>query len=86
MNKAGYTDLATSVGLRTLKRKGMVETFKDIDEYHNGEYYGCRLTVLGDDWILENQDQLVFRTEETKQSKKGIKLKSWGMEFITHKF
>src|SRR5690606_3742543 len=28
MNKAGYTDIATSVGIRSLTKYGMIETFK----------------------------------------------------------
>lgn len=62
MNKSGYTDIATSVGIRTLSKLGMIETFKEIDVYTNGqEYHSCRLTEIGEDWILSNQDQLQFR-------------------------
>lgn len=62
MKKAGYTDIATSVGIRTLVLKSMVETFKVIDEWNQGqEYVACRLTDRGETWILSNQDQLEFR-------------------------
>ena len=62
MGQAGYTDIATSVGIRTLTQYGMIETFKTVDEWSNGqEYIACKLTEKGEQWILENQDQLQFR-------------------------
>lgn len=70
MNKAGYTDIATSVGIRTLTRYGMIETFKEIDNWNNNqEYIVCRLTDKGEYWILSNQDQLQFRKIENTQTK-----------------
>jgi hypothetical protein len=63
MNKAGYTDIATSVAIRTLSKKGMIETFLEIDNYNNNQFQSCRLTDLGENWILSNQEQLVFRNE-----------------------
>lgn len=61
MGKSGYNDIATSVGIRTLTKNGMLETFKDIDEYNGQEYFACRLTEHGENWILSNLDQLQFR-------------------------
>lgn len=62
MEKAGYTDIATSVGIRTLTKLGMIETFKYTDEWNNNqEYIACRLTDIGENWILSNQEQLQFR-------------------------
>jgi hypothetical protein len=62
MNKSGYTDIATSIGIRVLVKKEMIETFKEFDQYNNGEqYFACRLTEKGEGWILSNQDQLQFR-------------------------
>ena len=70
MSKAGYTDIATSLGIVTLTKYEMIETFKAIDEWNNGqEYFACRLTEKGENWILENQDQLQFRL--TKINKKN---------------
>ena len=69
MNKAGYTDIATSVGIRTLAKIGMVDTFKEFDNWNNGqEYVACRLTEKGENWILSNQDQLQFRKKQNSQS------------------
>ena len=69
MNKSGYTDIATSVGIRSLVKNGMIETFKEIDDYNNNqEYIACRLTEKGEGWILSNQDQLQFRKSNNNQS------------------
>jgi len=67
MNKSGYNDIATSVAIRTLVKKGMLETFKEMDRWNNNgqEYIACKLTEKGEDWILANQDQLQFRKTPT---------------------
>ena len=70
MSKAGYTDIATSVGIRTLVLKNMIETFKEIDNWNNGQEYSvCRLTEIGENWILSNQEQLEFRRAKTTEQK-----------------
>jgi hypothetical protein len=62
MEKAGYTNIATSVGIRTLSKMEMLETFKSTDEWNNNqEYIACKLTEKGENWILSNQEQLQFR-------------------------
>jgi hypothetical protein len=71
MNKSGYTDIATSVGIRTLKENGMIETFTKEDYYNNQDYVACRLTDKGVSWILQNQDQLQFR-KPILEPKKGF--------------
>ena len=68
MNKSGYTDIATSVGVRTLTKNEMIGTFKDTD-YNNNEYIACKLTEKGVNWILSNQDQLQFRKQSQSQEK-----------------
>jgi hypothetical protein len=68
MNKSGYTDIATGVGIRTLTKNGMIETFKDMD-YNNNEYIACKLTEKGENWMLTNQDQLQFRKQPKSQEK-----------------
>jgi len=68
MNKAGYTDIATSVAVRTLAKNGMIETFKEVDKWNFGqEYVACRLTEKGEGWILSNQEQLQFRKTNNTQ-------------------
>ena len=66
MNKSGYTDIATSVGIRTLERNGMLESFKESDFNNNEDYIACRLTDTGVNWVIFNQDLLKFRQEGKK--------------------
>lgn len=68
MGKAGYTNIATSVGIRTLSQYDMIETFKETDDWNNGqEFIACKLKDKGENWILENQDQLQFRITKNTQ-------------------
>ena len=65
MEKAGYTAIATSVGIRALAKNGMIETYNEIDHYNNGEeFLACRLTETGEGWILNNQDKLEFKIQQ----------------------
>src|SRR5690606_28533219 len=65
MNKAGYTDIATSVGIRALKKLNYVETFLQSDDYNHGqEFLACKLTESGEAWILNNQDKLEFKIKQ----------------------
>lgn len=62
MNKSGYTDVATSVGIRTLEKMRMLETFMEHDEWNNHqEFIACKLSENGENWVLSNQDKLEFR-------------------------
>lgn len=65
MEKAGYTPIATSVGIRGLTKASLIETYKEIDEYNHGEeYLACKLTEAGENWILANQDKLEFKVKQ----------------------
>lgn len=67
MEKAGYTAIATSVGIRALSKNGMVQTYKEIDHYNNGEeFLACRLTDSGEGWILNNQNKLEFKIQQNQ--------------------
>ena len=62
MNKSGYTDVATNVGIRILEKIKLIETFMQQDNWNNGqEFIACKLTENGENWVLENQDKLEFR-------------------------
>jgi hypothetical protein len=68
MTKAGYTDIATSVGIRTLTKLGMIETYKEIDNWNNNqEFIACKLLDQGENWILSNQEQLEFRKKTNSE-------------------
>ena len=64
MDKAGFHNIATSLSIRELQRKGFIETFKEYSDYNNQEYLVCRLTSSGESWILNNQDKIEFRKKE----------------------
>lgn len=65
MEKAGYTAIATSVGIRGLTKAGLITTFLESDNYSNSESFtACRLTDSGENWILNNQDKLEFKIQQ----------------------
>ncbi len=63
MNKAGYTDVATSVGIRSLSKLELVTTFMAHDQYHDSEYTVIKLSPKGEEWIMNNQDLFQFRKD-----------------------
>lgn len=62
MNNAGFTDIAVSLALRTLKEKKMVVigTAQDEGGY---DYPAYTVTYKGEQWLVDNQDKLVLRFE-----------------------
>lgn len=61
MEKAGFNSIAVSISIRELKRKDLIETLMEYSNYNNEEYIACKLTELGENWILNNQDKIEFR-------------------------
>ena len=61
MEKSGYTDIATGIGIRTLVKKGLVKTFIENDNQTGEPYNACVLTYEGEEWLLSNREQLKFR-------------------------
>ena len=69
MNQAGFTDIATTLGLKTLLDKDMLRSFEDSDI--NGNQYACyRLTNFGLNWLLQNEHNLVL-TRPKRQRASG---------------
>jgi len=62
MNKAGFTDIAVSIGLRGLVQKDMArsDTDRDMD---GDEYIVYFVTESGEHWLLSNQGKLVLKKE-----------------------
>ena len=56
MEDAGYTKTATSIGLKLLKRKEMLDTFWDQD-WNGRDFPACKLTEKGVDFVLNNVDK-----------------------------
>lgn len=48
-------DLATSLSLESLERKGLIKYTSEQDE--DSSYVVCSLTSRGLDWMLENKDR-----------------------------
>lgn len=62
MESAGFTAIATTLGLRSLMRLGLVETFTEED--HNGYgFLAFRSTDAGVEWLEDNKDLLMLRVE-----------------------
>jgi hypothetical protein len=60
MRKAGYTDVATRVAIRTLLNKNLIKTYFSRDD--NGDPYSMvEITAEGENWLVENDDQLNLR-------------------------
>jgi hypothetical protein len=61
MGRAGYTNAATQLGLIRLTRLGYVESVEESNSFQNESWIAYRLTTAGQDWLLDNQDQLQMR-------------------------
>lgn len=64
MNKAGFTDIAVGIALKTLSTaKGMLMSDQWSDQ--NGESYSVYTTTpKGDQWLIDNQDKLELKIED----------------------
>ena len=60
MQKAGYSDVATSVALLSLTRKSYVKS-ESLEDYDGERFYTYWLMPEGEEWLLENQDKLELR-------------------------
>ena len=62
MRRAGYTDVATKIGLATLERSGYVKSEHEQQDFET-VYHMCNLTPKGEDWLIHNQDKIRLRVE-----------------------
>ncbi len=63
MEKAGFTKLAATLGLKALLDKEMLEAFQRQD--YDGEVFTAyRVTETGMAWLFANQDKLTLRQED----------------------
>jgi hypothetical protein len=63
MGKAGYTDIAVGIAVRLLLRKELIQTWLE-NGWNNDNYLVAKLTAKGEDWVLSNQDKLIFRKDQ----------------------
>ncbi len=60
MNKAGFTAIAVTMGLRGLTRKGLLESGLESDM--NGNSYSVyKVTPMGEDWLFKNEEKLTLK-------------------------
>lgn len=67
MERAGFTQLATTLGLKALLDNGMLESFEDAD-YQGETFVAYRVTDRGMAWLLENQESLTLKQEDRSAS------------------
>lgn len=66
MEKAGFDDFDTNIGLRMLKAKKMVTVAMENSGWNNNEIYAsCKMTEVGIIWVIENQDNLGPRNNKS---------------------
>ncbi len=63
MEKAGFTKLAATLGLKALLDKEMLEAFQRQD-YDREVFTAYRVTETGMAWLFANQDKLTLRQED----------------------
>lgn len=68
MESAGFTKIATTLGLGALMNKGMLESFEDHDYQCHETFIAYRLTEGGMTWLLENQEKLALKQETPSTS------------------
>ena len=62
MQKAGYSDVATSVALTSLTRKSYVKA-ESVEDYDGGRFTAYWLMLQGEEWLLANQNRLQLRVQ-----------------------
>jgi len=63
MRRAGFNDIAASLGLRSLLAKRMIEVSDDYDELRE-KFSVYMPTDSGIDWLMQHQDKIALRNEE----------------------
>jgi hypothetical protein len=63
MERAGFTRIATTLGLGALLEKGLVEVASGFDPEWDASYTNYWLTATGMKWLLDNQQRLVLKAE-----------------------
>jgi len=68
MEKAGFTKIATTLGLKALLDSGMLESYEDSG-YNGDPFIAYRVTDRGMAWLSDNQDKLtLLRRDEASAS------------------
>jgi Nucleoside 2-deoxyribosyltransferase len=70
MEKAGFTKLATTLGLKALSDMEMLESFADED-YNGNPFMSYRVTDAGMAWLAANQDTLTLLRPSSARASGG---------------
>jgi len=70
MESAGFTKIATTLGLKTLLDRGMLETFIDRD-YNGEEFKAYRVMPKGMTWLHENRGSLTLNRDRRSSPESG---------------
>lgn len=65
MDHKGFNEIATSIAIKKLLSKNMIEktTLSDFNGY---EYPAFFTTTLGENWVIENEEKVVLKTPESE--------------------
>lgn len=63
MQRAGFTDIAIALALKTLRAKRMI-SMEVRESNEDPPYYSYAISTDGEQWLLSNQDKLVLQREE----------------------
>jgi len=66
MEKAGFTNLAANLGIRSLLEKQMLEPLQDRDEFGNS-FIVYKVTAKGMSWLFANKAKLTLKHSVRKQ-------------------
>jgi hypothetical protein len=61
MQSAGFTKLATTLGLRALVQKGMLDTATEQDQFDGDTFTVFQLTHNGFTWLLSNKERFALK-------------------------
>lgn len=64
MTKAGFNEVAVSIGIRLLRNKNLIDT-KTVSDFNGNEYSICKLTDHGVNFILSNTH--LFDLQQSQQ-------------------
>ena len=65
MERAGFTNIATTLGIQALLEKSMLEVYRDVDsrQFDENEVPLYRPTEAGLKWLAQNEDKLMLKRE-----------------------
>ena len=70
MNRAGYTDIATSLAIRSLARKKLISIY-DAQDINGNNYSTFMVTSEGESWLQENISRLVIKQKIIEETSDG---------------